>query len=44
VEEGSSITFTYLVHGKRDNGFDGIATAVDGVIGEQLNALADLLK
>lgn len=38
-ESGSRITFTYIVHGHLENGFDGIAPAVDGVIGEQLDRL-----
>ena len=37
--EGSKISFTYLVHGFSQNGFTGLAPAVDGVIGEQLTRL-----
>lgn len=44
ASKGSSITFTYKVYGFLDGGFDGIAPAVDGVIGEQLNRLAALLN
>ncbi len=40
VEGGSTVQFTYIVHGHLAEGFDSIATAVDGVIGEQLEGLA----
>lgn len=39
-EAGSSITFTYLVHGFLESGFEGLAPAVDGVIAEQAERLA----
>jgi len=37
---GSTITFTYMVHGALKGGFAGLAPAVDGVIGLQLDHLA----
>ena len=37
---GSKVTFTYHVHGFTEGGFELIAPAVDGVIGEQLTRLA----
>ncbi|HET6565369.1 MAG TPA: SRPBCC family protein [Xanthomonadales bacterium] len=40
---GSTITFTYRVHGYMEGGFAGLAPVVDGVIGEQLQALNALL-
>jgi hypothetical protein len=43
VESGSTISFSYQVHGHLDGGFEGLAPAVDGVIGEQLNRLKALL-
>jgi uncharacterized protein YndB with AHSA1/START domain len=36
---GSRITFSYRVHGALEDGFAGLAPAVDGVIGEQLQRL-----
>ena len=39
-ESGSRISFTYHVFGHPEGGFEGIAAAVDGVIGEQLERLA----
>jgi hypothetical protein len=44
AESGSTITFTYLVHGFLAAGFDQLAPAVDGVIGEQLDRLGRLLE
>ena len=41
--QGSTITFTYMVHGALQGGFAGLAPAVDGVIGLQLNHLAQKL-
>jgi hypothetical protein len=41
TETGSTIRFTYHVHGFMDGGFAGLAPAVDGVIAEQLTRLAD---
>jgi hypothetical protein len=38
-EEGSTVSFTYHVHGHVEGGFAGLAPAVDGVIGEQLAGL-----
>jgi len=35
----SSVTFTYMVFGHPEGGLGGIAQAVDGVIGEQLQRL-----
>jgi uncharacterized protein YndB with AHSA1/START domain len=43
AEGGSTITFTYNLHGHLANGFAGIAPAVDGVIGAQLANLELLL-
>lgn len=43
TETGSSITFTYLVHGYVKDGFTEIAPAVDGVITLQLDRLAQAL-
>ena len=43
IETGSSITFTYQVHGFADGGLGGIAPAVDGVIKLQLERLAQTL-
>jgi len=43
-EAGSTISFTYLVHGFSTQGFEAIAPAVDGVIGEQLARLAQRLE
>jgi len=42
-ETGSSITFTYLVHGFTSGGFTEIAPAVDGVVTLQLDRLAQAL-
>jgi len=39
-ESGSSITFTYMVHGFLETGLEGFAPAVDGVIAEQAERLA----
>jgi hypothetical protein len=39
--EGSKISFTYHVHGFSQDGFTGLAPAVDGVICEQLARLED---
>jgi len=41
--EGSTVTFTYLVSGSVEGGFTAIAPAVDGVIGQQIERLADYL-
>lgn len=43
-EGGSRLSFTYVVHGHLTEGFDGIAPAVDGVIGEQLGRLGARLE
>jgi len=43
-ETGSSITFLYRVHGSLEGGFEGLAPAVDGVIGEQLERLGKRLE
>ena len=43
AEGGSRITFTYLVFGHPEGGLQGIAPAVDGVIGEQLQRLGERL-
>ena len=40
---GSQVTFTYHVFGHPDGGLAGIAPAVDGVIGEQLQRLGGSL-
>ncbi len=39
VENGSKVSFTYHVHGFSESGFEGLAPAVGGVIGEQLSRL-----
>ena len=44
LEEGSIVTFIYRVHGYLAGGFEGLAPAVDGVIGEQLNRLGERLQ
>jgi len=44
TENGSKVTFTYMVFGHPEGGLAGIAPAVDGVIGEQLGRLADRLN
>lgn len=38
---GARITFEYIVNGHLPGGFEGLATAVDGVIGAQLGSLAN---
>lgn len=43
TETGSRITFTYHVFGHPEGGLAGIAPAVDGVIGQQLERLAEHL-
>lgn len=43
TEPGSRVTFTYRVFGHPDGGLAGIAPAVDGVIGEQLQRLGERL-
>ena len=43
AEGGSRISFTYHVHGFLQDGFVGLAPAVDGVIGEQLTRLGERL-
>lgn len=43
-EAGSTITFTYRVHGYMEGGFAGLAPVVDGVIGEQIQRLRALLN
>jgi uncharacterized protein YndB with AHSA1/START domain len=40
TETGSKVSFTYHVHGYTEGGFEQLAPAVDGVIGEQLSRLA----
>ena len=40
---GTQVTFTYHVTGFMDGGFEGLAPAVDGVIGEQLERLSKVL-
>ena len=44
VDEGSSVTFIYRVFGHSDGGLGGIAPAVDGVVGEQAQRLAQRLS
>jgi len=44
IDSGSRITFTYIVHGYSDSGFESLATAVDGVIGSQLAGLVARLE
>ena len=43
LEGGSTVTFDYHIHGFLEGGFEGLAPAVDGVIGEQLGRLAAAL-
>ena len=43
AESGSRIRFTYQVFGHPEGGLAGIAPAVDGVIGEQLQRLGERL-
>ncbi len=43
VEAGSRVTFSYHVFGDPAAGLEGIAPAVDGVIGEQLARLGERL-
>lgn len=43
-EDGTGITFTYHVTGFVEGGFEGLAPAVDGVIGEQLTRLGAFLS
>ena len=43
TEEGSDVNFTYRVFGHPEGGLAGIAPAVDGVIGEQLDRLGERL-
>ena len=43
AESGSSITFTYMLTGVLEGGFEGLSQGVDGVIGLQLNRLAQRL-
>jgi uncharacterized protein YndB with AHSA1/START domain len=43
AEPGSRVTFTYRVFGHPERGLTGIAPAVDGVIGEQLQRLGERL-
>lgn len=40
---GSTITFTYRVHGYLEGGFAGLAPVVDGVVDQQLQGLKALL-
>ncbi len=42
--EGSSINFTYQVHGYMEGGFASLAPVVDGVIGQQIQRLQALLN
>ena len=44
AESGSIVTFTYRVYGHPEGGLTGIAPAVDGVIGEQLQRLGARLE
>jgi hypothetical protein len=44
LENGSKLSFTYKVFGHPEGGLGGIAPAVDAVIGEQLNRLAERLS
>ncbi|HKJ17600.1 MAG TPA: hypothetical protein VJ984_09650 [Xanthomonadales bacterium] len=41
---GSTITFTFHVFGFMEGGFEGLAPAVNGVVNEQLQRLAELLN
>ena len=43
-DTGSRITFIYHVFGHPEGGLAGIAPAVDGVIGEQLQRLGERLE
>lgn len=42
-ENGTTVTFTYHINGFMEGGFEGLAPAVDGVIGEQLSRLGAFL-
>jgi uncharacterized protein YndB with AHSA1/START domain len=44
AEPGSRVTFTYRVFGHPEGGLTGLAPAVDGVIGEQLQRLGERLS
>jgi hypothetical protein len=44
ADEGSTVTFLYRASGHVEGGLDGIASAVDSVIGEQAQRLAQLLS
>jgi len=44
AENGSTITFTYLVSGSVEGGFTAIAPAVDGVLKQQIERLASYLN
>jgi hypothetical protein len=44
TENGSEVSFTYHVFGHPESGLAGIAAAVDGVIGEQLQRLGERLN
>jgi len=44
MEAGSKVSFTYMVFGHPEGGLEGIASAVDGVIEEQLNRLETRLN
>lgn len=41
---GSTITFTYRIHGYMEGGFTGLAPVVDGVISQQVQSLQALLE
>ena len=43
ADNGSKVSFTYMVYGHPEGGLAGIAPAVDAVIGEQLNRLGERL-
>jgi len=43
AQNGSTITFTYMVSGSVEGGFTAIAPAVDGVLKQQIERLAGLL-
>lgn len=43
ADSGSKVTFTYHVFGHTEGGLQVVAAAVDGVIGEQIQSLANRL-
>lgn len=44
LESATTVAWTYTVHGHLEGGFESVADAVDGVLGEQLARLRRLLE